>query len=177
MNKRPLVVGLGSLIVAGIIGGSVALALDPAPSAGPVVHHLKLSGSDTPTTTVPAASVPATVTPTTTAAAAPTQAPTVTSQVPAKSTAPVASSTAPATTPAVAPTPAPTPVAAPTVTTTTVAEAPTLADYPGQYISSPDCPAGEYLIVSGSPIYGSGLVTVVAPDPTVGGDFCVTLNQ
>ena len=176
MNKRPLVVGLGSLIVAGIIGGSVALALDPAPSAGPVVHHLKLSGSDTPTTTVPAASVPATVTPTTTAAAAPTQAPTVTSQVPAKSTAPVVISTPPATTPAVAPTPAPTPVAAPTVTTTTVAQAPTLADYPGQYAASPDCPAGEYIVTSGSPIYDSGLITFIAP-AAVPGDFCVTLNQ
>ena len=168
-NRKPLIVGLGSLVAAGAVGGILALGLSgsvPAAVKAPKVQIVQRSDAAAPTTTVPA------VTPTT-APQTSAQAPVSAAQTPTvapSSTALAAASPAPAQ-PATQ-----TPVTVAPTVTTTVATDP-LAPYSGQYTTSSDCPAGTYIIVGGSPIYGSGLVTVVEPVPGNPGDFCVTLNQ
>lgn len=111
MKRRPLVVGLGSLVAAGIIGGSAALALSPSGhTAAPRVAVVQRSDATAPTTTTTPATVAPAVTPTTVAptpqtsaqasvpaAAAPSVAPLPTTPAPA-APAPLQPATTPTTT-------------------------------------------------------------------------------
>jgi hypothetical protein len=65
MTARPLVVGLGSLILAGIIGGSAALALSPSSTPAPKVALVQRSDATTPTTVAPVTTTTAPATATT----------------------------------------------------------------------------------------------------------------